>query len=144
MFSPCPATDFSSKKSQQKNFSPADLPLRGALVTNLFLAARLNATSLSRSAHPASMRDGLKTVCFLGKSKGDAINSAINKIKILTVSIGYVYINHYKTINTLFAQADRALYYVKQNGRNSINGYDELLHSGKIMPIKASDDIELF
>ena len=89
-----------------------------------------------------SSEEGLITA--LQRLQENIRNFTFPQIKTLTVSIGYVCINHYKTINTLFAQADRALYYVKQNGRNSINGYDELLHSGKIMPIKVSGDIELF
>lgn len=63
----------------------------------------------------------------------------------VTVSIGFTAINKMPNTIELIAQADKALYYSKNNGRNQINAYETLVEQGTIsITTPDSDDIQLF
>lgn len=62
-----------------------------------------------------------------------------------TVSIGVTDISPGESVDTIINRADKALYYVKQNGRNQVSRYETLVAQGKLAPVRvATGDIELF
>ncbi|HMA12503.1 MAG TPA: hypothetical protein VKO83_11485, partial [Steroidobacteraceae bacterium] len=62
-----------------------------------------------------------------------------------TVSIGYTEIADQKLPPYVFQEADKALYYAKENGRNQVCDYRKLVSSGKLVPDEhLSGSIELF
>ncbi len=62
----------------------------------------------------------------------------------LTVSIGYCELSSFDYPTTVIDQADKALYYAKENGRNKIDNYHELVVQGLLTPQAEAGDIELF
>ncbi|AQS39398.1 diguanylate cyclase (GGDEF) domain-containing protein [Shewanella psychrophila] len=62
----------------------------------------------------------------------------------LTVSMGITQICSDKQANTLLIQADQALYYIKETGRNRIEVYEDLVSRGALSEKKFDDDIEIF
>lgn len=63
----------------------------------------------------------------------------------VTISIGHVGIQGQMLPANVVEQADRALYYAKEHGRNQVCAYDQLLQQGNITPKAAHEgDIELF
>src|SRR5690554_6051346 len=63
----------------------------------------------------------------------------------VTVSIGVVQLQTGLLATPLFDQADQALYHVKNNGKNQVAFYQELVNSGLIKPVKTLlGEIELF
>lgn len=61
----------------------------------------------------------------------------------VTVSIGFVGTDKGAPVEIL-GQADQALYYAKEHGRNQVCYYDALVASGQLKAQVAHDDIELF
>lgn len=67
------------------------------------------------------------------------------QIERVTVSIGVVQLQTGILATPLFDQADQALYHVKENGKNQVEFYQELVNRGLIKPVKTlSGAIELF
>ena len=62
----------------------------------------------------------------------------------ITISIGFCHIHDGLTPTTAIAEADKALYYSKENGRDQVSNYHELVLSGEIQEAKINTDIELF
>ena len=61
----------------------------------------------------------------------------------VTVSIGFVNATAGSPVEIL-GQADQALYYAKEHGRNQVCFYDDLVASGDLTIKIAHDDVELF
>ncbi|WP_101758851.1 GGDEF domain-containing protein [Oceanicoccus sp. KOV_DT_Chl] len=63
----------------------------------------------------------------------------------VTVSIGFVQITDQENVSSIITQADRALYFSKQNGRNQSNSFEELVAAGKLLfGPKADDGVDIF
>lgn len=70
---------------------------------------------------------------------------AFPQVGQVTVSIGYTAIAEQKLPPSLFEEADKALYYAKEQGRNRIFDYGELVRNGELVHQEhASGSIELF
>ncbi|WP_027996242.1 GGDEF domain-containing protein [Simplicispira psychrophila] len=61
----------------------------------------------------------------------------------ITVSVGFVS-SASNTPVEILGQADQALYFAKENGRNQVRFYDELVASGDLQARISNEDIELF
>lgn len=61
----------------------------------------------------------------------------------VTVSLGFVETSHGAPVEIL-GQADQALYYAKENGRNRVCYYDDLIASGALAAKVSHEDMELF
>jgi diguanylate cyclase (GGDEF)-like protein len=61
----------------------------------------------------------------------------------ITVSLGFVSTAANTPVEIL-GQADQALYFAKENGRNQVRFYDELVASGDLQARISHEDIELF
>ena len=67
------------------------------------------------------------------------------RIGRVTISIGFARILHDQVPSMLLAKADQALYYAKENGRNMVCSYEQLIAKGKLQEQKEdSGEIELF
>ncbi|GBL45646.1 GGDEF family protein [Sulfuriferula multivorans] len=63
----------------------------------------------------------------------------------ITASVGVVAISEQDLPTTIIGQADQALYFAKENGRNQVCAYEKLLQAGKLTSVApAEGDIELF
>lgn len=62
----------------------------------------------------------------------------------VTVSIGYTQIREYDTTVQMVERADLALYHAKNNGRNCIFNYEDLVDSGVLQEKSKEGDIVLF
>lgn len=66
------------------------------------------------------------------------------KIEQITVSIGLVEVCPESDLTTVVGQADQALYYAKEHGRNQLAVYADLVAGGDIVPPEVQEDIEIF
>lgn len=67
------------------------------------------------------------------------------QLRAVTVSIGFVAIDHQGLPSDVISQADKALYYAKEHGRNRVCGFEELVREGKLAEIQREDGaIDLF
>ena len=62
----------------------------------------------------------------------------------LTVSGGYIKITEKDYPPTIIEQADQALYYAKENGRNQISNFESLVESGKLSKPYTGGEVDLF
>ncbi len=65
----------------------------------------------------------------------------------VTVSIGFVEVAEQSSPSDVIGQADDALYFAKENGRDQVHSYHQLLQNGKILaqqPLAFNHGVELF
>lgn len=62
----------------------------------------------------------------------------------VTVSIGFACLAKAEVPSVMIGHADQALYYAKQNGRNQVCQYEELVSLGKLAALHYSEDMQLF
>jgi len=71
-------------------------------------------------------------------------NFSFPQVGKVTVSSGYTEIHSEDAPTQLIDHADLALYYAKNNGRNRICYYEQLIEQGDLQENKKEDDFELF
>jgi len=69
---------------------------------------------------------------------------AFPQIDTLTVSIGITKIDTQFHSTKLLEQADRALYYAKEHGRNQVHNYHHLIETGELTTLQIDNKIDLF
>lgn len=69
---------------------------------------------------------------------------AFPQVGHITVSIGYARIGTHDYPATVLDRADKALYFAKENGRNSTHGYESLSRRGVLGRAMAAGTIDLF
>ena len=62
----------------------------------------------------------------------------------ITVSVGFSQIRQFDTPSTVLGQADEALYYAKEHGRNQVHCYEALVDQGLLHKKEMHSDVELF
>ncbi len=83
--------------------------------------------------------------CAFEKFRKAVANYEFPQIKNITVSMGFTQIKPFNTPAGTIDEADAALYYAKEHGRNSVYEYGQLVAEGKLTPTTInSTDIELF
>lgn len=94
-------------------------------------------------------------VFIVGSKKHDALNALerfrkevesfeFPQVGNITVSIGMTSVNAASHPSNLLEEADKALYYAKDNGRNQIHDYADLVAEGLIKARVIQNDIDLF
>ena len=71
-------------------------------------------------------------------------NQNFPQVGHITVSIGFTTMSPGLTPTQVIEQADRALYFAKENGRNQTSQYQQLVDSGKLQPHTESGSVDLF
>lgn len=71
-------------------------------------------------------------------------NHNFPQIGRVTVSIGFAPIRYSQLASVSLGNADEALYYAKEHGRNQVQCYTTLIESGKIAPKQMNEEAELF
>jgi diguanylate cyclase (GGDEF)-like protein len=62
----------------------------------------------------------------------------------VTVSVGFTLTDASDTPSSAFARADKALYHVKEHGRNHVARYETLVRDGQIVETQIVGEVELF
>lgn len=62
----------------------------------------------------------------------------------VTISIGFARLYRDEPSSVILGRADEALYFSKQNGRNQVHGYENLVSAGLLQPDIATGEVELF
>jgi diguanylate cyclase (GGDEF)-like protein len=80
----------------------------------------------------------------LGRFRAAIENFHFPQVGKITISIGFVRLDKVDVSSAIIGRADQALYYAKQNGRNRVCFYEDLVASGKLSGEHYSDDLQLF
>jgi diguanylate cyclase (GGDEF)-like protein len=81
----------------------------------------------------------------LERIRGNIEAYAFPQVDRVTCSMGYTVLDINQPLGVSFERADSALYFAKENGRNQVHGYEQLLQQGKLQQkAPSAGDIELF
>ncbi len=69
---------------------------------------------------------------------------AFPQVGRITVSVGFTQLRPGDTPAAAFERADKAVYWVKQNGRNQVASHTDLVNSGRLAEAARDSDVELF
>jgi len=69
---------------------------------------------------------------------------AFPQVGRITVSVGFTQLRPGDTPAAAFERADKAVYWVKQNGRNQVASHADLVSSGRLAESARDSDVELF
>lgn len=87
-------------------------------------------------------REQVKAV--LERLRGHVANHVFPQAMHITVSIGFSQIEGQQFPSEIVEEADRALYYAKNHGRDQVRDFQALLKAGEIDMPEASGSVELF
>ncbi|HIJ85420.1 MAG: hypothetical protein HW380_1416 [Magnetococcales bacterium] len=90
--------------------------------------------------------DAPMALAALERFRETIANYRFPQVETVTVSIGFVMVNGQDFPPELIEKADKALYYSKENGRNQVNNFDDLVQNGRIANIERSthDEVEMW
>ena len=88
--------------------------------------------------------DSRQAFVILNRLREDAESFYYPQIGGITISIGYAPMEKELGISGIIDMADSALYYSKDNGRNQINNYYELLDKGLVVEREEDQTISIF
>jgi diguanylate cyclase (GGDEF)-like protein len=87
---------------------------------------------------------GPTVAAILERVRNNVATHRFPQVGQVTVSIGYCRAGDGLIPTQLIEKADRALYFAKENGRNQVWNYADLIDSGQIEKAPESGSIELF
>jgi len=88
--------------------------------------------------------DAAAAQCALDRFRSYVASYAFPQVGHVSVSIGYARITESDYPEIVLDRADKALYFAKQNGRNSTHGYEALAERGELAAPVALGSIDLF
>ena len=88
--------------------------------------------------------DPLHAASALERLRSRTENYAFPKVGRISVSIGFTALRAGDTPAAAFERADKAVYWVKQNGRNQVASHAELVGDGRLTESARDSDVELF
>jgi diguanylate cyclase (GGDEF)-like protein len=80
----------------------------------------------------------------LERLRGNVEQHAFPQVGQVTVSIGYTMIDHQDLPTRIIEEADKALYYAKEHGRNQVRDFRALREEGAVEDNQHDGSIELF
>lgn len=80
----------------------------------------------------------------LERLRARAESYAFPQVGRITVSVGFTQLRAGDTPAAAFERADKAVYWVKQNGRNNVASHADLVESGRLAEAARDSDVELF
>lgn len=80
----------------------------------------------------------------LERLRGNVERHSFPQVGQVTVSIGYTLIDRQDLPTRIIEEADKALYYAKENGRNQVRDYTALRDEGAVEDAQHDGSIELF
>ena len=92
---------------------------------------------LLRSTTPAD------TVKIFERFRSNVEQHVFPQVGQVTVSVGFARITAESPV-VILGHADQALYYAKENGRNRVCHYDELVSTGQLQSEVSNDTVEFF
>jgi len=87
---------------------------------------------------------GMQARTILERVRQQVRSYAFPQVGRVTASIGYTRISPGGTPPSVIEEADRALYYAKEHGRDQTHAYSDLIDSGELQALEEQGSIELF
>jgi len=85
-----------------------------------------------------------KAEIILNRFRKNVAKTCYGKVKFITVSIGYTLLDTKQALPIILDRADRALYYSKNNGRNQVSCFEELIQQELVEADNLTHNIEFF
>ncbi|MGF6712632.1 diguanylate cyclase (GGDEF)-like protein [Luteibacter sp. W1I16] len=89
-------------------------------------------------------QDEAEVHLVLDRFRRFVVDHAFPQVGHVSVSIGYARITEHDYPEIVLDRADKALYFAKQNGRNSVHGYESLTRRGELAAPVSLGSIDLF
>jgi diguanylate cyclase (GGDEF)-like protein len=89
-------------------------------------------------------RDEAGALAALERLRRTVQTSDFPRVGSITLSLGFTQVRPEDTPSDAFGRADQAVYWVKQNGRNAVRSFEQLLTDGEIAAPEAAAGVEFF